>query len=143
MNIVLKHSVSIKTLSFPTFRRFLEALRAEWRFASFPERENENIKYLISPNGSRTHNFLRGAAPQGTKDLLRYSRTLVPLRHDWPDSFAFVKSAFGIRVFIADCHSCEISIRQLTLNIRFSLQNQKNILETQKYSFIVEFMNTS
>ena len=29
--LVLKHSVSIKTLPFSTFRRILEALRLEWR----------------------------------------------------------------------------------------------------------------
>ena len=46
-----------------TFRQSLEAMRFKWqnstpRFASTPERRNENIKYFISWNENRTRNLL-------------------------------------------------------------------------------------
>ena len=60
-SLLLRHSVPIKTVPFPTFRRILELLRDEVRnstpcFASLPERGNENVKYYIFSSGNGTYN---------------------------------------------------------------------------------------
>ena len=59
----------------------LKALRVQWqnlmrRFASLPERGNENIKYIIRSDGIP-------------------SRTLVPLRSYGPFTLYFLFAAFG------------------------------------------------
>ena len=56
-------SVPFKTLQLPTLRGILDGLRVEWRnslprFASLPDRVNENIKYFFFSSGNRTHNRL-------------------------------------------------------------------------------------
>ena len=60
-NLVLRHSIPIKTLPFPAFRPMQKVMRAErrnWtpRSTLLPQR-NENIKYLISSCGNRTHDL--------------------------------------------------------------------------------------
>ena len=68
---MLRYSVPIKTLPLHIFSQILEALIVEWRnltprFASTPERRNENIKYLNFSSENRTN--IRHV----------YSHTLVP-----------------------------------------------------------------
>ena len=45
-NLLLRHSVHIKTVTFPTFHRILEVLRVELRNSTIPERGYKNM-YLI------------------------------------------------------------------------------------------------
>ena len=57
-DLVLRHSVPIKTLRFPVFLKefHVELRNSTPRFIWLPERRNENIKYFIPPSGNGTHN---------------------------------------------------------------------------------------
>ena len=55
--------MELSSVQIPNFRRFLEALRVEWRnptprYTSLSERKNENIKYFISTYRNKIPNIL-------------------------------------------------------------------------------------
>ena len=58
-NLVLRHSVPIKTLPFRYSRQILAAVEAGLTVAltRLRERRNENIKYFTPPSRNRTHNL--------------------------------------------------------------------------------------
>ena len=57
---MLRQSVTIKTLPFPTFCLISGIVRmsdgTQHSFGSLPEKQNENNKYLIPSNVNRIHN---------------------------------------------------------------------------------------
>ena len=83
-NLMLRNSVLIKILPFPTLCRLLQALWIDWwnstpRFASFPKQENENDKYFIFSSRNRSHN------------LSRLQSHVYALHLDWPHNNLFLK----------------------------------------------------
>ena len=76
-NLILRHIVPIKILSFSTFRRIVVALRVELINAA-PRGQSDEIKILFDLFNS----FSRVGMKPTTYRI--YSCTFVPIRHDWP-----------------------------------------------------------
>ena len=137
MNLVLRHSVPIKTLPFLLFgelwRHCVYTHRRLHRSSlitrPLSERGNENNQYFIFSNGNRTHIFRV------------YGHTFVPLRHYWPQVFCYkdLRSyRFDSYTYPIPNHIFSHIFFDFSLPSRFILHRKPNV-KTLRCNFPTEF----